>query len=628
MKNAVLLYFDPKIASRYSIWCLEPLAGIPAVRRFAQRLQSGLPAGEFDVYAVCHEAATAHRIAACLDQAPMKVFQSVTLNRLAAIADFCKKFPHYKTLLLFPEGSFAPDCPLTLSLLQRHRNARSEGTVASGYPSGLLPEIYESKSILRLENLGLPGTLSDDFTAIMTQANALFDEEPEMRFKIEIIPDALDGSITALSGLPSHLLVKTRRDLAVAAQVLAQSGIEKTYDSRIARAFKQALLRHEESTEFQWDIPPAPPGTIPILFSTRFDGFSGAEESFSLLITHLDRKRFHPIALLSEDGVLAQKVRDAGVPVVLAGDVFSEATPRIMAFLDALVKRLGIRLVHINVDAGYPLPLAARYAGVPVVFHVRTLPGLQALPLLPFGAAIIAISDIVSADLQRADIVPEKIHRIYNGIDLSQFNPVNFNRDALRRDAGIDQKCPVISLVARITPQKRQKFLLEAFVPVLKKFPNALLLLVGEVYKKNIDYQTELLHFVQAAGLTQNVRFWGFEKEPAKIYAMSDILALCTVHEPLGRCVTEAQAMHCPVIAPNRAGPTELIRHNIDGWLYDPLNPNALTQGLLYLLSDESLRERLADAGAAKADQFEIAKHVNEIAHLYDQILAGLTVQK
>src|SRR5207244_1787138 len=102
---------------------------------------------------------------------------------------------------------------------------------------------------------------------------------------------------------------------------------------------------------------------------------------------------------------------------------------------------------------------------------VALLPGRLAPENLKFASKIIAISDAVAQNIKRADVDPSKIVRIYNGLDLSAFDPARYARAALRREAGLAPDSQVICMVARICEQKRQRALLNALLEMRHQCP-------------------------------------------------------------------------------------------------------------------------------------------------------------
>jgi glycosyltransferase involved in cell wall biosynthesis len=99
-----------------------------------------------------------------------------------------------------------------------------------------------------------------------------------------------------------------------------------------------------------------------------------------------------------------------------------------------------------------------------------------------------------------------------------------------------------------------------------------------------------------------HVRFEGFVDQAALpgVYAKADVFAFPTLREPFGFVLLEAAAAGLPAIASPEAGATrELIEHEQTGLVVDPDDVEAMTQALVRLSRDPSLRERLGRAAHA-----------------------------
>src|SRR5271166_1970869 len=113
--------------------------------------------------------------------------------------------------------------------------------------------------------------------------------------------------------------------------------------------------------------------------------------------------------------------------------------------------------------------------------------------------------------------LPEKkVRVIQNGTDLSRFNPTHVPPPGLRAQLGIGAIDPVMLVTARLEPQKGHSVLLNAMPEVLREFPNAKVLCLGDgVLREELERQSRQL------GLQENVRFLGFRSN------VMDWLALC-----------------------------------------------------------------------------------------------------
>ena len=382
--TALVVYIAPKIASNYTIGCLEPLTDAPLVRRLMDRLQRGLPAGEFECHIIFHDAIIAERLTPELVGPTVRLFKGTAENRLGALGEFCRTHPHLKTIAVFHEESLFPDCRLTLEMLEAHLEKSFDATRASEFSPGLTPEIFSSHALIRLTELGLPQEMGEDLLGIMEKANQLFEDDKTMQFRVLTMPNDAFRSPRDLRKLPESLLISSELDRRAAETVLADVS-KMAFDSTEAYRFKEHLLRLEAQSEFEFGFESPQDVGIPVLYSTKYFALGGAEEAFGQMILHMDRGRFWPIALMPSRNVLTDKLTRAGIPEVTALRDMEEISPFALRFMESLLKKFRIKLVHINADAGAALVMAARSAGIPIVFHVRTLKGWKKLPMLKFG---------------------------------------------------------------------------------------------------------------------------------------------------------------------------------------------------------------------------------------------------
>jgi glycosyltransferase involved in cell wall biosynthesis len=96
------------------------------------------------------------------------------------------------------------------------------------------------------------------------------------------------------------------------------------------------------------------------------------------------------------------------------------------------------------------------------------------------------------------------------------------------------------------------------------------------------------------------VRFMPFQNQSAMpaVYRIGDVFVLPSRGETWGLAVNEAMACGRPVIASNRVGGArDLIRHQVDGWIFESGNRSELTQLLVAIAHMD--RHALAAMGAA-----------------------------
>jgi len=188
--------------------------------------------------------------------------------------------------------------------------------------------------------------------------------------------------------------------------------------------------------------------------------------------------------------------------------------------------------------------------------------------------------------------------KIAPGIDTAHFIP---QPDAMqkRKELGLQDKKIIIS-VGRLVHRKGQDNLIQAMPAVLKKIPNAHLLLVGEgPYRKHLE------KLVLKSSLEQNVTFAGrimYDKLPSYLSA-ADLFAMPSRSrffglevEGLGIVYLEASACGIPVVAGNSGGAPDAVLEGVTGLCVDGTNIEQITAAIVEICSDA---ERASHMGAA-----------------------------
>lgn len=177
---------------------------------------------------------------------------------------------------------------------------------------------------------------------------------------------------------------------------------------------------------------------------------------------------------------------------------------------------------------------------------------------------------------------------------ISNFSPVPTVAPADRASLGVPAGAFLVVGVGRLVPRKGFASLVRA----VASLPGAHLLLVGSGGE-----EPALRELAESLGAADRIRLLGWSDQPAPFLAAADVVALPSLHEPLGNGILEAWALSKPVVAAASEGPSWVVADGADGLLHPPDDAPALAACLARLRGDPGLRARLAEAGRATLDR-------------------------
>jgi len=209
------------------------------------------------------------------------------------------------------------------------------------------------------------------------------------------------------------------------------------------------------------------------------------------------------------------------------------------------------------------------------------------------------------------------------GVDVTEFEPRQPNL-SLRRKLGVVSE--MILFVGRLVEKKGVHNLLAAMQQVLKKFPKATLVLVGDGTQRH-----ELERMAERLEIAGAVRFLGklpHEQLP-EYYAAADLFVGPSVvdrsgdTEGLGVVFIEAASAGLAIVGTSVGGISDVLIHEVTGIAVEPDQPEALANAIERLLRDEALRRRLGEAGRQHAlSQFSWSQVAARFSGVFRNVLA------
>lgn len=158
--------------------------------------------------------------------------------------------------------------------------------------------------------------------------------------------------------------------------------------------------------------------------------------------------------------------------------------------------------------------------------------------------------------------------------------------------------------------------LLKALPLVLKKAPDAKLLVIGQDYW----YARAFARFL-AKGLPVEFIFGLSHNEVLKIYSKGKVLVLPSEIEALSLVSAEATMAGVPPILSNVGGMPEVVQDGETGYIFPLDDTKLLAERIIKCLSDRELSERLVKNGQEFFSQFTINGMMERLDEIYQDVI-------
>ena len=387
-----------------------------------------------------------------------------------------------------------------------------------------------------------------------------------------------------------------------------------------------------------------------ILYLHTTSEIGGSDISLVRLVERLDRRLFTPLVVLPSDGPLVQRLRAAGATVVIMPTLWKLTSRRGRLYLVAFalhfpiavwslvrfIRREHVAIVHTNTIHNFYGGAAAKWAGVPHVWHIReivwqyaALRRLELWLVRHWSTRIVVTSDAIAAMFDAPPGRPAQLVKVPNGIEADRFSPGDGSR--VRRDLGVLPEQPLVGTACRLDDWKGVDVFLDAAAEVARSHPAARFVVVGGPVIGQEPYAEALKQQASRLGLDGRLHFtdwrYGPEDMPDVHRALDVFVLASTQPEPFGLVVIEAMATGKPVIATRQGGPMEIVQDGVTGLLVAPRDASALAAAIRSLLDDPARAHAMGDAGRRRAlAEYTTEKYIAGIERVYGDILSVSSV--
>lgn len=211
----------------------------------------------------------------------------------------------------------------------------------------------------------------------------------------------------------------------------------------------------------------------------------------------------------------------------------------------------------------------------------------NAKAIMPTSPQYINLSDSLPPFREKCTVIP-------NGVDLNLFYPVKVKKDKSKK---------TIFYMGRLIYYKGLEYLIRAMPLVLKKVPNAKLIIAGEG-----KLEKKLKELAREVGVSKYIEWKTYRldtKEQRVEYSKCDVFVLPSIYktEAFGIVLLEAMACGAPCVGTTISGTTYVLEDA--GMAVKPKDEKALADAIIKVLTNEKLEKEMKKKSMTKAKKFE-----------------------
>ncbi len=243
---------------------------------------------------------------------------------------------------------------------------------------------------------------------------------------------------------------------------------------------------------------------------------------------------------------------------------------------------------------------------------------ITAREVVRFHAVTQLVADVMAPRLRVAPTLVEVVPRGRDPESLGRRSPER--RARARRDLGVDDETALVLAVAHQDYQKGLDVLLEAMAEVVRRRPDARLVVAGRPGNQSAVLKARMAEL----GLTPTVRLLGLRHDVPDLLCAADVFVLASRWEGMGGVLLEAMALEAPIVTSDLPTLRESIPDEDYAMLVQPERPEALAAAILATLTDsEGAKERTDRARQRFVEHFTIDGVAERMVDLYVRALGA-----
>jgi glycosyltransferase involved in cell wall biosynthesis len=216
----------------------------------------------------------------------------------------------------------------------------------------------------------------------------------------------------------------------------------------------------------------------------------------------------------------------------------------------------------------------------------------------------VMVQELINHEIERVDLWQR-------GVDTELFHPSLASREMRDRLSQGHPDSPLLLYVGRLGAEKE----IDRIKPILESIPGARLALVGD----GPNRAALEAHF---AGTPTHFVGYLRGQTLASAFASADAFIFPSSTETLGLVLLEAMAAGCPVVAAGTGGIIDIVTDGVNGYLFDPSDPQGAITATQKLLDNQSERETLRQNARQEAERWGWSAATRQLRRYYQAVVS------
>jgi glycosyltransferase involved in cell wall biosynthesis len=207
---------------------------------------------------------------------------------------------------------------------------------------------------------------------------------------------------------------------------------------------------------------------------------------------------------------------------------------------------------------------------------------------------------------------------VLNGFDPMRLRVDTISRQKLRARLGAHDDDFILLFLGSLVPQKRPDRFIRVMARIAERESRFFGWIVGDGFLRE-----ESERQARELGIADKVRFLGYQEDVGCFMTAADLYVLTSDTEGLPATVLEAGFLGVPVVSTDVGGVYEGVIHGETGLLVPREDESALSDAIILLAHDKSIRVKMAQRGRARFEaEFTISRIAQQYIRFYQNIQA------